>query len=197
MTRDCILWPVFLMEWWISTLGTPHLLYSMQPAQIWDLLFVPAGSDEVQYNTPLKVNIIWLTYQVTSWPAQVVVNVVLQLRHLRLCNCCSGDEDGTLLLEAHLCEGRKSSCHLHQGTLFMSLCKWDFNKSCLYEGRNLTIQMLKGERVLFTSVESVISLSCFRMSDQDSSHISSSTAGLIKLHISAFFMTQSTADYIC
>lgn len=43
----------------------------------------------------------------TSWPAQVVVNVVLQIQHLRLCDRRPGDEEGTLLLEAHLLDKKE------------------------------------------------------------------------------------------
>lgn len=44
-----------------------------------------------------------------SRPAQVVLNVVLQLRHLRLGHARSGGEEGALLLQIHLDKDRDSA----------------------------------------------------------------------------------------
>lgn len=141
-----------------------------------------------------RVNIIRHTHQVACWPAQMIVNVVLQLQHLRLCNCCSGDEEGTLLLKAHLCEERKSSKHIKwfissnkrfkMRLLFFFLkclregCKGD--NPNVYQCRVCDLpQLLPYVRPGFLAY-----LLQFCRPDKVT-------------YISEFFMTQSTADPIC
>lgn len=76
------------------------------------------------------------------------------------------------------CWTKRKSNQLHdRKCLQTKALKWVFCVECYF-----TIQSVRRERVLFTSAEAVISLSCFLMSDQDSSH-----AGLMELHFSSFF----------